>query len=526
MGVIQLKYGSQSATPSSLLDGEFAINLDTNQMWYGSGSTVLSDIRFDKITAETYVISSSVTHMTTSFSSGSTAFGDSVDDEHTFTGDILASGIVSSSKGIYASNYRVDGMHALDTSDSAATLNVGPAAECTKIILGKATATNLSIFTGGNITSSQNISASGTITGLTGSFNQLSVLSSGDTGTPPLEGHLLRITDTTNGNPDIEHFFAENDALTYGMRWHYDGGDNDLSLYRHDNSSTGDRVIKFNRGDSDTTFYGDVNLDSTNILKCNGVYAAQSDGTSLTLGQSNRPMQLATTAAVVTGNLSSSGDLGVEGNFILGDQVGTGATADNVLHINSAETASIKLQSLNTYWEIQAGKNYLGGDLVVSSGGTERARFSNTATDPFNSNKFIYVTNHNFSLDSTSTATDYFFPINYIIDSGTTSTYYLRWLAPYDGVVKKIILRPEYADMGSSCTLYFWKNGNGVNTFSSATDTVTGIDLSATNTSVTVNLASGNDSFSAGDILGFSIKKSSTTSAANMVACIVYELEK
>ena len=85
MGVIQLKYGSQSAAPTSLVNGEFAINVDSNQLWYGSGSnnTPVSDLRLNTITAEKYIISSSITHMTTSFSSGSTEFGDSADDTHT-----------------------------------------------------------------------------------------------------------------------------------------------------------------------------------------------------------------------------------------------------------------------------------------------------------------------------------------------------------------------------------------------------------------------------------------------------------
>ena len=40
------------------------------------------------LTANTYVVSSSVTHLTTSFSSGSTQFGDTADDIHTFTGSV------------------------------------------------------------------------------------------------------------------------------------------------------------------------------------------------------------------------------------------------------------------------------------------------------------------------------------------------------------------------------------------------------------------------------------------------------
>ena len=40
------------------------------------------------LTAESYVVSSSVTHITTSFSSGSTQFGDTSDDTHGFTGSL------------------------------------------------------------------------------------------------------------------------------------------------------------------------------------------------------------------------------------------------------------------------------------------------------------------------------------------------------------------------------------------------------------------------------------------------------
>ena len=44
------------------------------------------------ITAETYITKTNLTYMTTSFSSGSTKFGDSTDDTHQFTGSIHVSG--------------------------------------------------------------------------------------------------------------------------------------------------------------------------------------------------------------------------------------------------------------------------------------------------------------------------------------------------------------------------------------------------------------------------------------------------
>jgi len=44
------------------------------------------------VIAERYIVSSSVTHLTQSFSSGSTIFGDSLDDTHQFTGSMIITG--------------------------------------------------------------------------------------------------------------------------------------------------------------------------------------------------------------------------------------------------------------------------------------------------------------------------------------------------------------------------------------------------------------------------------------------------
>jgi hypothetical protein len=44
------------------------------------------------LTAQQFIVSSSVTHLTTSFSSGSTKFGDTIDDTHQFTGSVFISG--------------------------------------------------------------------------------------------------------------------------------------------------------------------------------------------------------------------------------------------------------------------------------------------------------------------------------------------------------------------------------------------------------------------------------------------------
>ncbi len=63
------------------------------------------------VVAQNYIISSSITHLTQSFSSGSTIFGDSSDDTHQFTGSINILGDVTATSftDITASNLQVSG---------------------------------------------------------------------------------------------------------------------------------------------------------------------------------------------------------------------------------------------------------------------------------------------------------------------------------------------------------------------------------------------------------------------------------
>tara|TARA_R110000823_G_scaffold92511_1_gene203055 strand:+ start:126 stop:572 length:447 start_codon:yes stop_codon:yes gene_type:complete len=117
------------------------VQTDGTNLADGTGS--LLPISFDgnnviisgSLTATEYSVTSSVTNIVIATLSGSTEFGDSIDDTHTFTGHITASGNINSSGRIYSSGYFKDGV----------PLFVNPS------------------FTG-NITASGNISSSGTIT--------------------------------------------------------------------------------------------------------------------------------------------------------------------------------------------------------------------------------------------------------------------------------------------------------------------------------------------------------------------------
>ncbi len=62
-------------------DGKAQVNTD----WVVLGNII----------AENYIVSSSTTHMTTSFSQGNTEFGDSIDDTHRFTGSMDVTGSIS-----------------------------------------------------------------------------------------------------------------------------------------------------------------------------------------------------------------------------------------------------------------------------------------------------------------------------------------------------------------------------------------------------------------------------------------------
>jgi len=96
--------------------------------------------------------------------------------------------------------------------------------------------------------------------------NELNVFSSGDIANPKIEGHLLRVTNTTNDNGVIEHFFVENDGLAYGMRWVYDGlTNNDFRLYRHNNSASGTEVIRFSRTSNNIYAPGSVRVNGLGI---------------------------------------------------------------------------------------------------------------------------------------------------------------------------------------------------------------------------------------------------------------------
>jgi hypothetical protein len=166
---IQIKRGTGSAVPSSLAEGELAINVDSGKLFFGQTSTSASSaFRFDTVIAENYIVSSSVTNITTQTLSGSTAFGDSTDDTHTFTGHITASGNIIALQG-----YKLHGDKSLATRHGSGEIDLGNEDDRielhgTQIKLDAPVSAVSHITASGNISSSGPVSTFGEVVNLIG----------------------------------------------------------------------------------------------------------------------------------------------------------------------------------------------------------------------------------------------------------------------------------------------------------------------------------------------------------------------
>ena len=138
--------------------------------------------------------------------------------------------------------------------------------------------------------------------------------------------------------------------------------------------------------------------------------------------------------------------------------------------------------------------------------------------------KQICTTHHNFFMNSSSTSADFFVPFNNLNESSnpTNAQYYNRMVAPYNGRIVKVVLHTTAA-IGTSCQVLFWVATSAGVFAPSAAETVTGVNLNAANTSATATFSTNSTAqFSAEDVLGVSIIKSSS-STANMQVTVVWE---
>ena len=179
------------------------------------------DVTFNSITAQQYIVSSSVSHITTSFSSGSTVFGDDIADTHQFTGSLNISGSITTDTNVTIdSNGRVginttSPNYKLDVSGNVGVneyiyhngdTNTYLRYQTDQVDLsagGQVTSLNTTGFTApGHITASSNISASGdlSIRGFTSVSASLATIPTNNNQLTNGAGYLttVDISDDTN----------------------------------------------------------------------------------------------------------------------------------------------------------------------------------------------------------------------------------------------------------------------------------------------------------------------------------------
>jgi archaeosine-15-forming tRNA-guanine transglycosylase len=96
-GSAQITYSGLSGVPSGIISGSsqlsgFGFATTGSNTLIGNQTVNGNLIVTGSLTAQQFIVSSSVTHLTTSFSSGSQKFGDTLDDTHQFTGSVLVTG--------------------------------------------------------------------------------------------------------------------------------------------------------------------------------------------------------------------------------------------------------------------------------------------------------------------------------------------------------------------------------------------------------------------------------------------------
>jgi hypothetical protein len=123
-GSAQITYSGLSGVPSGIISGSSQLSsfgfATTGSNTFTGNQTVNGNlIVTGSLTAQQFIVSSSVTHLTTSFSSGSQKFGDSIDDTHQFTGSILATG------SLYVTSSTSIGIHSIGTATGGGLIKQG-----------------------------------------------------------------------------------------------------------------------------------------------------------------------------------------------------------------------------------------------------------------------------------------------------------------------------------------------------------------------------------------------------------------
>ena len=108
--VLQAVSASFATTAATLGGNAVSIFATTGSNTFTGNQNVTGNVNITgTLTANTYIVSSSLTNMTVAFASGSTAFGNSTDDTHNFTGSLSVLGSINAGTGGITGSFKGDG---------------------------------------------------------------------------------------------------------------------------------------------------------------------------------------------------------------------------------------------------------------------------------------------------------------------------------------------------------------------------------------------------------------------------------
>lgn len=308
------------------------------------------------IIAQQYIVSSSVTYMTTSFSNGSTIFGNDTNDTHQFTGSVYITNDISASnvRGTIIANNNV-------VSSSAQFVDYG--ALLTSSVSGKQAVSGTLIVSG--------------TTSITGSVGvDLTGVSSGSfqikNGATRIDSVLFVSDNDYVANTYVGGDIKVNDYLAGGYTAHYDGG---VQI-------TGSLRVNAGQNGSGSYFTGSIWITGNEAVSGN----LQVVGNSSVSGNF-----VATTISASSAVTASS--LRVEGLTRINGEVDLDTTAITIGAGGNAVADETRLNTLNLRVD---SDTFFNSNITAISGST---RFKSVAINDLSESRIPYV-------DSTDTLTD------------------------------------------------------------------------------------------------------------------------
>lgn len=269
------------------------------------------------LTANTYILSSSVTSMTIEFASGSTAFGNTSDDTHKFIGSVTVTG-------------------SLVVSGSSTFRNIGPAQFTGSVISTQG-------FTGslqGTATSASYAVNSDSLNGVAASNYALNTSITGFATTSSITGFATTSSLTSYAlNTAITGFATTSSLSSYALTTSITGFATTSSLASASVATASYINPTFISASAAASGFGSGGGGSVTINNNNDNNIITATGTANTFNGENR-FTFNGTALILTGSLSINGPINTVSNGITGSLQGTATTASYVLQAESASYIS------------------------------------------------------------------------------------------------------------------------------------------------------------------------------------------